>query len=248
MGLAMHNYHSAYRHLPSGLRVDNGILWSGAILPQLELSAIFNELDLDQPLNLGNNADILRLQVETFLCPSASVSETFDHGVSQRATVTYIGCASGTVSRETAPDNLLYQLQQDGMLYRDSCVRLSHVTDGTAHTILIGETLVSDVAGRIDGSGLPQFVDHWGIASPTLANNEVSEALGSTRVKINIAVDAEGPHFPDERELSFSSHHPAGVHFVFSDGHVEMFSHQIDAKLYSALGTRRSKEIIPPRN
>ena len=61
-------------------------------------------------------------------------------------------------------------------------------------------------------------------------------------------MDAQGPHSPDERELSFSSHHPAGVHFVFSDGHVEMFSQQIDAKLYSALGTRSSQEIIPPRN
>ena len=211
-------------------------------MAQMEEAAIASRLDFSKSLNQGANAEVLRTQIESLLCPSASVVERMDHGVNDRALITYMGCASGTVTRETSPDHPLYQTSQNGMLYRDSQTRLAHVFDGTAHTVLIGESLVAPIAVGRDNTGIPQLIDHWAIASPTLARNEVSEAIGSTGVKINIAMAQHQSFYPDEHELSFSSHHSAGVQFVFADGHVQLLNAQIDPEIYHALGTRAGKE------
>lgn len=247
IGIALHNYHSSYKRLPPGLRM-NGIFWSGAILSQIEQSGLSEQLDVSQPLTTPRNADVLRTQIETYLCPSASVTEFVSHGVTGRATATYVGVASGTVTRETGPDHKLYARNQDGVLYRNSQTRLAHIADGTSYTVMTGEVLPTAQGVGPDFSRNNQIVDRWAIASPTLARNEMSEALGSTGVAMNLDYRKDPSLFPDEYELSFRSHHGTGSQFLFCDGHVTMFDYQIDRKVYSALGTRRNLEVIDYRD
>ncbi len=247
MGLAMQNHHIAFKHMPAGFRWS-GELWSGKILSQLEESATAEALDFTQPLNTGRNADLLAMQIETFLCPSASVPERLDHGLGRRATAHYLGCATGLIDREEGPDYKLVQLNLDGVLYRNSSTRLGHIFDGTSQTILIGEALIGETTVGPDYSGLSQLVDHWAVASPTLGLNEASEVVGSTAVGINLARSRRTGIHPDEHELSFSSQHGTGAQFVFCDGHVTIINDSIDAKVYSALGTRHNREVIDHRD
>ncbi|MCG8651644.1 MAG: DUF1559 domain-containing protein, partial [Pirellulales bacterium] len=147
-------------------------------------------------------------------------------------------------TRESGPDHPLSQPNQTGVLFADSRINLGHVCDGTAFTVMVGETLVNDRRIQADHSGVEQLVDHWAIASPTLRLNEFSEALGSTAVPLGIALQRDPNLYPDDQELSFSSHHPPGSLFVFCDGHVDLLGNQIDREVYRALGTRRAKEVI----
>jgi prepilin-type N-terminal cleavage/methylation domain-containing protein/prepilin-type processing-associated H-X9-DG protein len=93
IGLAMHNYHSAYNQLPTGfysyptrdgsgpatLRVDAGTWdagpgwgWGAMILPFLEQTAIAESLRYDRPVWDPANADVIATKIPGFLCPSAT--------------------------------------------------------------------------------------------------------------------------------------------------------------------------------
>lgn len=92
IGLAMHNYHSAYNQLPTGyysfptrdgsgpasLRVDAltwdagpGWGWGAMILPFLEETALAEQIRYDQPLWVPGQADLIASKIPSFLCPSA---------------------------------------------------------------------------------------------------------------------------------------------------------------------------------
>ena len=244
LGLALHMYHGVHRALPSGVATDTAMFWSGAILPYLEQMAIYEQLDFADNWTTGTNAQMLRVAVASFRCPSSLAPETAVHGIQGRVPATYLGCISGTESRETGPDHRLFSKRQNGVFFRDSRTRLAHIDDGTSSTVMVGETLVGQTSVGPDHSGIVQLVDHWAVASPTFAPNEVSEALGSTAVPIGISLNDDPSFYPDDRELSFSGRHTSGTQFVFCDGHVSLLSPSIDRRLYSALGTRDQGELI----
>lgn len=241
IGLALQSYHATFRSLPSGV-LDSHLFWSGAILPQLEQSQIYGRIDFSTDWDDPANSGLLRIPIETYHCPSSLAPPRFDHGIDGRVPATYLGCISGTVDRETKPELLLAASKQDGVFYRNSRTRLGHIIDGTSMTIAVGETLVGESAVGPDESGVPQFVDHWAVASPTFELNEFSEGMGSTAVPMGIALSSDRTIYPDEIELSFSSRHSSGAQFVFCDGHVAFLTESIDAKIYSALGTRNAKD------
>ena len=244
IGLALHMYHGVHRSLPAGVTTPTGMLWSGAILPHLEQQSIYGKLNPANPWNSGMNAEMLRVRVAIFRCPSSLAPAAVVHGIQGRVPATYLGCISGTESRETGPDHRLYAEVQNGVLFRNSAIRLTAIRDGTSSTVMIGETLVSDSVVGPDESGVGQYVDHWAIGTPTFAKNELSESLGSTAAPIGIALTSDRAVYPDDQELSFSSRHAAGTQFVFCDGHVSLLSHSIDKTIYSALGTRDQRELV----
>lgn len=90
LGLAIHNYHDAFKtfpgntgSLPGSRRI--GASWLTQILPNLEQSPAFNQLqwiDTDFEDRLGPNRNWLvmsQLQVPVFRCPSSPLEATRDH-------------------------------------------------------------------------------------------------------------------------------------------------------------------------
>jgi prepilin-type N-terminal cleavage/methylation domain-containing protein/prepilin-type processing-associated H-X9-DG protein len=93
IGLAMHNYHSAFNQLPTGyysfptrdgtapasMRLDSltwdagpGWGWGAMILPFLEQTALAEQIRYDRPLWDPSQAELISTKVSTFLCPSVS--------------------------------------------------------------------------------------------------------------------------------------------------------------------------------
>lgn len=94
IGLALHNYESAYRHLPAGYQSFDryseitqlaaedfdadtwdalpGWAWSAAILPFLEQQAVYDAFDFAAPLWESRFAAARATRLPAFLCPSAT--------------------------------------------------------------------------------------------------------------------------------------------------------------------------------
>jgi prepilin-type N-terminal cleavage/methylation domain-containing protein len=248
MGLAAHNYADTMGSFPAGCLLlnpswtDQRFYWGGQLMPFLEQGTLRNTLDPNQPWDSYQpNIDAIRIGMPNFVCPSAAAPEVFDQNVTNRKTSTYLGCASGTVAMETGPSPILCELQQDGALYTNSRTRHASFTDGLSNTMFIGECLFLPGVTGPDNNGGMQIIDHWQIGSPGMANNEMSECLGTTAIGINL-YKLHPNTFIEDIELGYSSRHPGIIQGVFADGHVQSIANGIDPKPWSAAGTRNGGE------
>ena len=132
-------------------------------------------------------------------------------------------------------------------------VKMTGITDGTSHTIAVGEaegdsTAVAD-AGLIRENNAPNQgrKDHWAIGSDdvdTGGQGDMSEFLGSTACQMNMKKPAVGTAAFAEYELSYGSRHSGGANFLFADGSVKFLRDTIDRNTFRALGTRSGGEVV----
>ncbi|MCC9643644.1 DUF1559 domain-containing protein [Rhodopirellula sp. JC740] len=118
IGLALHNYHSAYNQLPPAYTVDEDgnplHSWRVAILPFLEQQALYNQIDLSKPWDAPENASVASTLVPTYACPSKEGDPLMTNYV---AVVDPAGVFAGAIP-----------------------TKFSQITDGLANTIMIVET------------------------------------------------------------------------------------------------------------
>ncbi|MGI9472685.1 MAG: DUF1559 domain-containing protein, partial [Rubripirellula sp.] len=88
IGIAMHNYHAAFRKFPPGgievrPEVPNGkqLAWSAFVLPFLEQSAAYVRVDFDYSFDDPVNEEAAAVPVETYLCPSTPRSTPLMRGM-----------------------------------------------------------------------------------------------------------------------------------------------------------------------
>jgi prepilin-type processing-associated H-X9-DG protein len=128
-------------------------------------------------------------------------------------------------------------------------LRMRKILDGTSKTIMVGEALHDAVAqekhGRTRESLRGDRKDHWYIGSDDVDTtaSDASEALGSTGVRPNLQqLYRCGDGAPNAQcqqlQLSFSSAHRGVVNVVMCDGSVQGVEDDIDAGVWSNMGTR----------
>ena len=114
----------------------------------------------------------------------------------------------------------------DGILINVDSVRIAEITDGTTHTLLVGE-----VTGGEPGSHLGVM---W-IAFPVAATASGINGAGT--------IPGEGEYY--RHALSgYSSYHPGGCHFGLADGSALFLSQYIAPPVLAALTTRSHGETI----
>jgi prepilin-type N-terminal cleavage/methylation domain-containing protein/prepilin-type processing-associated H-X9-DG protein len=251
IGVAFTNFEYSYKKYPSGCSTTPGLasnhrlLWSGHILPFIEQTTLRSSIDLSKTWDdpSSTNAAALRFQSPVFRCPSANAPKTFDHEITRRAPCNYLACASGLNSKESGPNPVVDDSEQDGIFFTNSAITHSGILDGTSQTVFVGEALFLENVFGNDLNNNPQLVDHWAVGSPTIGNSELSEALASTACRIN-AYRITPQVLVDEIELGYSSRHIGGAHVVFADGHTEFLNESIDVDTWSAMGTRFGIDIV----
>ena len=74
LGLALHNYESATKRLPSGRADITGLSAFGALMPYMEQSNVYQLIDFNVSGTHVNNTAARAAIIQTLLCPSDPVS------------------------------------------------------------------------------------------------------------------------------------------------------------------------------
>jgi prepilin-type N-terminal cleavage/methylation domain-containing protein/prepilin-type processing-associated H-X9-DG protein len=248
IGMAIQNYHDVYKVLPPGyVEVfdatgnENGPGWGWAalLLPYLEEGNLHQAIQFDLPIESPANARPRTSQITTYLCPSDSpeptwIATTYDLTGTPRQTVCDVASANYIgVFGTTEPG-----VDGDGIFFRNAKIALRNITDGTSHTMAVGERFhrlcQATWVGAVTNANL---YPPPGSTAPPVVDNSTGMILGHTG-------DGNGPGAADSHVNQFSSLHGQGVNFLFADGHVQFLNESMDYKTYQALSTRAGEEIL----
>jgi prepilin-type N-terminal cleavage/methylation domain-containing protein/prepilin-type processing-associated H-X9-DG protein len=182
IGLALHNYHDINGAFPmgSGQCVDptttgaapqsfsskQGLSAHTAILPQLELSTLYNAINFSWGTDetttdpgTAPNLTVIYAQVATFVCPSDQYGGEAVAGSFTTATNNYF-CSVGTTTNLTATANTVWPspapmatLPTTGLFAFQQSYNMSRVTDGLSNTVAFAESTVGNpnaVLGKIN--------------------------------------------------------------------------------------------------
>jgi len=264
IGLAVHNFHGSYNHLPqanytssvSGVSSDPRFhtLCSAftVILPFVEQENVARRYnpalsltDTSDPDGDGYTNKILAdLPVKTFISPAMVVP----------AALPYPGYASygfnaGTrqfISGAASPNNFTPSTgpiipAKDGMN-----ITLLGITDGTSSTILAGDlhyTLKDPNYKFTTGPYVGQIRN----GDTTWAQGHIYFSYNYTVTPMNYgAVPAvyNAATWEQSGKYSFRSVHVGGCNFAFCDGSVKFLRESIPLATYQALGSRNGGEVV----
>jgi len=243
IGLAAHLYHDAKRAFPAGFRWQGGrdpyayMTWLAQLLPYLEqdnLWAItltaYKEVrpPFFDPPHVG-----IDTVIPIFACPSdGRVWEPQIPLLNQEpvALTSYLGVSGKDLTTK------------DGVLYRDSRVRVADITDGTSNTLFAGERPPS-----------PTFQSGWWYAgSGQDFTGSVAMVLGVQEQNVSLAWAPCPPgsyafapgSFQNKCDVfHFWGPHSGGAQFLFADGSVHFLTYSI-APLMPALASRAGGEVV----
>ncbi len=242
-GLALHNYHEIHRTFPPGYVAGgsppstvNGWGWASMILPQLDQAPLFAKIDPRRRVQDAANAEAAEVVLPMFLCPTDPMPATaFNLTDAAGGFVVTVGPSSYAASvGDDASD--VTDAVCGGVFFRNSAVRMGDVTDGTSHTVLVGDRAWAMTKGTWVGAP-DTAVTRSGDKNPWAVATADAPALGLVHNNwVNILNDSDGGL--DD----FSSFHAGGVQLLFADGSVRFIADitqdGAQRRAFWAMGTR----------
>jgi prepilin-type processing-associated H-X9-DG protein len=256
IGLALHNYHGSRGVLPpGGNSTGNQFGFHVFLLPYIEQDNLYNDPNMfdfsrSYTINVPPNPTIsgaMQTRVPLWYCPSFSLEKgthsTFGdivvysvhyHGVMGAKGPGYsFQGASTPASRGGFANN--------GVLYRDSKVRLTDITDGTSNTFAVGEIAWAPEA--IPGGGYTAHRRGWVQGFDGTGDANTAYACKNINFGINVRGYTASPVVEYFNDISFGSRHPGGTHFLYADGSVRFVQQDVDIAVYKATASRNGNEV-----
>lgn len=253
LGLAVHNYHDAYRMLPISVgpwqqgprfaRERNGKGWIVSVLPQLEQASLYAAFEphfkgdffSGGGLNSPTALPVMQTRLSVLACPSDSSSQeliTLQHQL--------IGVAvAATNYKGVLGDNMINEHSiHEGTLPR--CLE-----NGGCNGLFFRVTYQEPkrFASITDGLSNTLMIGedmalHNGSSAAYYANGDYCSCHGPINYKPNPPAPLEWLNV-----TTFRSNHPGGAQFAIADGSVRFVSQSADHSLYRGLCTRSGGEV-----
>jgi prepilin-type N-terminal cleavage/methylation domain-containing protein len=248
VGIAIHNYESAFGKLPPGYKYQKGsqgnalgYSWTVMILPFMENQAIYDAFDFTKPIYDNFNIDVREKHIDELLCPTDDVSPTgfVEMGDERYAMACYVA-NFGTPDLDEDQEQLLGpQGRKWGPFYRNSKTKLREITDGLSHTLMVGER--QNGPFRTAGShGVHiEYETTWAGAVRDIDDNEDDHG------HMVLFQTGHTPNHADSDDRDVSASHSGEALFLLCDGSVDSISEDIDEDVYFAMGTMNREELLP---
>ncbi len=255
MTLATHSFHDSFKVLPQGVMWQDPYpsgypyyywSWMAQILPYVEQGPLYNQADAwaktvqNWPWGAtpATCNPALAVSVPIYTCPSDTrslVAQFAQDGIFVAFT-SYLG-NSGTRTGS-----------YDGVLYSQSNVRLTDITDGTSNTLMVGERPPSN-----------DLVWGWWFAGAGYDGAYTGSAKGTGDVVLGSAEAGYAAYFGcpassvgfqpgnvDDpcAQVHHWSMHPGGANFALCDGSVRFIAYSA-ANVIPVLATRAGGEAVP---
>jgi prepilin-type processing-associated H-X9-DG protein len=263
----MQNYHSANNKLPEPLRTNKRRVWVVYTWPYLESAnhaALFDQTKhfYEGPTNtVANTYDgVYAKQEPIYYCPSDRPGAMWRGDQYWRCRGNYVlnwghfslpaalpydpPDPTWTVKYGLAP----FGLQDFATATLPRVSRFKDFTDGTSHTMLLSEVIITasddtwDIRGDFlnDGEGCTQYMT---IDTPNSGTDVTPYMIPSPALQENPPGIA-GRH----AHKSARSRHPGGVNVIFADCSLRFISNDISLAAWRAMGSINGGEALPDEN
>ncbi len=233
IGLALHNYHSAYESFPYAavpndrLPPDRRLSWQLGLIPFMFCAHCWGlddctKLDLSEPWDSGTQSRLSVVPLEPLVCPSSPYVPPHgiysgDHYVdrtrlTEKIPAAYVGIAGlGKDAPSLSKGN-----RRAGIFGYDRVTRLEEIRDGTSSTMMVSETSALKGAWTSGGAATVRGLDQ-----------------------------AQRPYIGPGRQ--FGGNHREQALILFADGSVRTVRATIDPKVFESLSTMAGGEGLPSR-
>ncbi|QDV66240.1 DUF1559 domain-containing protein [Crateriforma conspicua] len=266
IALAVQNHESVYGGLPDlyfgkFLRKPRAARdefhfhsWRTAILPQLEQTALYEQIDIRLPATAAANQPNLNTAVSDFVCPSTSTPNAVVPDIMEynngAIPIKTIGTAARSDYEAIAGVNFKPAMAGSGDLsgvkfgpwgetrYSSDRTPISYnsgrfagMSDGLSNTILIGER-----AGRPDWYRRGTPVDLYPYSDPSTGMDHHQAAWGISTHLWWLVFNCDQA-INDDNSTGIFSFHVSGANVGIADGSVRFLSDKIDQEILNALVT-----------
>ena len=239
LGTAAQLYHDVFSSYPSGWYCDETdpscvftgslpTMWNGmtGLFLKMELENNYNELNFQLPTNAFANTTGTRRTLTMLMCPSnkRDIISGPNGATGKQAPVQKFGMsdyranmAAGYLAGCNGALDPTCNVFDNGLMYRNSLVNLSEVSDGLSNTCLIGETLQGT----------------WAQASDCCVRTTVDRQL-------NRPIRVNGVNY----STYWMSRHPNIANFVMCDTSIRTVTSQINKNVLVKMMTRAGGEAL----
>jgi prepilin-type N-terminal cleavage/methylation domain-containing protein/prepilin-type processing-associated H-X9-DG protein len=239
IGLALHNHAGVYGPFPPAYRNKPptafdyipGWGWGAIILPFVEQDPLYQQLNVQNSLfggggNPANPTPLTKTLLKIYRCPSDTGPDlnTFRNNF---PTSNY----RAVCGFDDADGLFVTNADRGGVMFQNSKILPTDISDGTSNTLAVGECMFDDVTGK------------WAAIWPGmigLYNGSVMISCTMWQVD-DASADINGP-----APQAFSSRHPGGAFFVFCDGSVRFFREGGNVQNLKWLAGRRDGHVVLP--
>ncbi len=257
IGLAIHNYESAFSVFPAGGIEDNNAGSSGLgasgftlILPFVDQGNTYNHYNFLEHYASTYNQTVVNQRVPAFLCPTMVIPRNVPEvncnvaGRPETGALSSYLLSEGTAAYQNPALGLFPLVSPSPTLFnfQNACVRIAEIADGTSNTLAAGEATWNYKnykwgAAACPGNTALNGTQRWGSARWSVGYP--NSALGNTSVAMNnFAGSSTGA--PN----NYTSQHTGGITILMGDGAVRFLNQNIDFTLYNNLATKSGGEVI----
>ena len=262
IGLAIHNYHDVYLCFPIAdvNGTSNPVSAHARLLPYMDQTPVFNLIDFNVPYNHANNNIPRMLELPIFRCPSDPDSLPATIGGRNNF---YWNAGNGVVMYASGAAG---QPTPNGIIYHNTKVRFSDITDGTSNTAAMSEKMTGDGSNAIS---TPATDTYQPGTYPTTADEALQQcnSVNTSDLTKQGYSNVGGPWLqqyhstnqynhvlpPNGRSCMFppgriattaNSKHTGGVHLLLCDGSVRFISENLNLGNWRALGSINGGEVL----